>query len=73
MSEPAGSQRDERRGRIEPEEMVMFLERDQLMSDRRRPLPPAEIGTRAQVALWALRIFVLIIGLMVIYTFCAQL
>jgi hypothetical protein len=73
MSEPTGSRRDPRRGRIEPEEMVMFLERDQLMSDRRRPLPPAEIGTRAHVALWALRIFVLIVGLMVIYTFCAQL
>ena len=55
------------------EEMIMFLERDQLMSDRRRPLPPAEIGTRAHVALWTLRIFVLIVGMMVIYTFCAQL
>jgi hypothetical protein len=55
------------------EEMIMFLERDQLMSDRRRPLPPAEIGTRAHVALWTLRVFVLIVGLMVIYTFCAQL
>ena len=55
------------------EEMIMFLERDQLMSDRRRPLPPADIGPRAHVALWTLRIFVLIVGLMVIYTFCAQL
>jgi hypothetical protein len=62
-----------RRAPIEPEEMVMFLERDQLMSDRRRPLPPATIGRRAHIALWALRIFVLIVGLMVIYTFCAQL
>jgi hypothetical protein len=55
------------------EEMIMFLERDQLMSDRRRPLPPADIGPRAHVALWTLRIFVLIVGAMVIYTFCAQL
>jgi hypothetical protein len=55
------------------EEMVMFLERDQLMSDRRRPLPPVEIGVRTHVALWTLRIFVLIVGAMVIYTFCAQL
>jgi hypothetical protein len=59
--------------RIEPEEMVMFLERDQLMEDRRRPLPPAAVGRRAHAALWALRIFVLIVGAMVIYTFCAQL
>jgi hypothetical protein len=55
------------------EELVMFLERDQLMSDRRRPLPPADVGARAHVALWTLRIFVLIVGAMVIYTFCAQL
>ena len=51
----------------------MFLERDQLVADRREPLPPVQIGTRAHVALWTLRIFVLIIGAMVIYTFCAQL
>jgi hypothetical protein len=58
---------------VEPEEMILFLERDQLMSDRRRPLPPADVGRRAHAALWALRIFVLIVGAMVIYTFCAQL
>jgi hypothetical protein len=55
------------------EEIVMFLERDQLMADRRRPLPPAGIGRRAHAALWVLRIFVLVVGAMVIYTFCAQL
>jgi hypothetical protein len=55
------------------EEMVMALERDQLSSDRRRPLPPAHLGARGEAGLWALRIFVLIVGLMVIYTFCAQL
>ena len=55
------------------EEMVMFLERDQLVADRRRPLPPADIGRRADLALWTLRIFVLIVDLMVIYTFCAHL
>jgi hypothetical protein len=57
----------------EDEEMVMFLERDQLVADRRQPLPPANIGRGAEAALWALRIFVLIVGLMVIFTFCAQL
>ena len=55
------------------EEMVMNLERDQLVADRRRPLPPADIGPRAAAALWTLRIFVLIVGLMVIYTFLEQL
>lgn len=51
----------------------MFLERDQLVADRRQPLPPANIGRRAAGALWALRIFVFVVGLMVIFTFCAQL
>jgi hypothetical protein len=55
------------------DEIVMFLERDQLVADRRRPLPPANIGRRAELALWTLRIFVLLVGLMVIFTFCAQL
>jgi hypothetical protein len=72
MSEPREQQHQDRDD-DDGEEMVMFLERDQLMSDRRRPLPPAEIGPRAHVALWTLRIFVLIVGLMVIFTFCAQL
>ena len=55
------------------EEMVMFLERDQLVADRQRPLPTARMSPRSHVALWTLRIFVLIVGAMVIYTFCAQL
>lgn len=50
----------------------MFLERDQLSADRHQPLPPAAVGRRAHLALWTLRIFVLIVGAMVIYTFCAQ-
>ena len=55
------------------EELVMFLERDQFVADRLRPLEPASIGRPAQVALLALRIFVLIVGAMVVYTFVAQL
>jgi hypothetical protein len=66
-------QTDEQQRAEYDEEMVMFLERDQLVADRRRPLPRAAIGTRAAVALWTLRIFVLIVGAMVIYTFCAKL
>lgn len=60
-------------GDEQEEELVMFLERDQLAAGRHRPLPPAPIGRRAHLALWTLRIFVLIVGAMVIYTFCAQL
>lgn len=55
------------------EELVMFLERDQFVADRQRPLEPANIGGRARAALLALRIFVLIVGAMVVYTFLAQL
>lgn len=55
------------------EDLVMFLERDQFVADRQRPLEPANIGGRARGALLALRIFVLIVGAMVVYTFLAQL
>jgi len=55
------------------EELVMFLERDQLVRDKSRPLPRAKLSPRASAALWALRVFVLVVGAMVIYTFFAQL
>jgi hypothetical protein len=55
------------------EGLVMFLEPDQLVSDRSRPVPRARLSRRANVALWALRVFVLVVSAMVIYTFIAQL
>lgn len=55
------------------EEMVMFLERDQLVADRRHPRGPAALSRSAKVGLWSLRIFAFIVGAMVIYTFLAQL
>jgi 4-hydroxybenzoate polyprenyltransferase len=55
------------------EELVEFLERDQLVEDKRRPLPRAELSRRAQVALWALRVFCLVLSAMVVYTFFAGL
>jgi hypothetical protein len=57
----------------EEEPLVEFLERDQLTADRSRPLARARISRRASAAMWALRIFVLIVGAMVIYTFIAHL
>jgi hypothetical protein len=57
----------------EYEETVNHLERDQLVSGRRVHLPAAHLGGAAQVGLWALRIFVLVVSVMVIYTFIAQL
>ena len=32
-------------------------------------MPPARLGPRARAALWALRIFTVVVGAMVIYTF----
>ncbi len=55
------------------EELFMALERDQLVAGRHRALAPARLSARARGALWALRIFVLLVGAMVIYTFFAQL
>ncbi len=62
-----------RSGPSEDEETIMYLERDQLVSGRRIHVPAAKLGAAAQVALWALRIFVLVVSAMVIYTFIAQL
>ncbi len=51
----------------------MFLEPDQLVSDRSRPVERAQLGRAANLGLWALRVFVLVVSFMVIYTFIAQL
>ena len=59
--------------RDDEEDLVMFLEPDQLVVDKSRPVPRAEISGRANAALWALRIFVLVVSAMVIYTFVSQL
>ena len=55
------------------EQLIMFLERDQLVSDRSIPVPPARLSRRARAALWLLRIFALIVTFMVIYAFVSQL
>lgn len=55
------------------DEPAMFLERAQLVSDRRIAVPPARLSGRAQAGLWMLRTFALVVGFMVIYTFVAQL
>jgi hypothetical protein len=59
-------------GRSE-DELIMNLERDQLVAETSRPVPRARLSTRATTLLWALRAFVVIVGLMVIYTFIDQL
>jgi uncharacterized membrane protein YidH (DUF202 family) len=56
-----------------PEEMVGYLERDQLEEVMDTRLPRARLGVWASVGLWALRVFVVIVGAMVVYTFIARL
>lgn len=55
------------------DELVMFLEPDQLVIDKARAVPRARLSRRQRAALWALRVLVVILGAMVIYTFFAQL
>jgi len=55
------------------EEMIDHLERDQLVAETFRPVAPAHMSTNAVAALWSLRVFAVIVSLMVIYTFIADL
>jgi hypothetical protein len=55
------------------QELVEFLERDQLVMDTSRPLGRMALSRRMIVGLWALRVFVTVVSLMIIYTFVSQL
>jgi hypothetical protein len=55
------------------EDLVDFLEPDQLAVGRSRPVSRYPLTTKTRVWLWALRVFVLVVSAMVIYTFFAQL
>ena len=57
----------------EDEELVLYLERDQFVADTSQPVPPAVLGRRTRIALWSLRVFVLVLSAMVIVTFIAAL
>jgi hypothetical protein len=57
----------------EPEEFVGYLERDQLETETDKPLAPAQLSARTKAGLWALRVFVLVVSVMVIFTFVSQL
>ena len=57
----------------ERQELVAYLESDQLVAERSRSLGRAYIGPHTNAGLWALRLFALVISAMVIYTFVAQL
>jgi hypothetical protein len=57
----------------EHEELIAYLESDQLTAERSRPLGRAVLSRRARAGLWALRVFTIVIGAMVVYTFISQL
>lgn len=52
---------------------LAYLEPEQLLSDRSRPLPRARLDRRASAGLWALRVWVVLLSAIVIYTFISQL
>ena len=54
------------------DELIMHLERDQFVAETSRPVPRAALSARAVAALWALRVFVVVVSIMVIYTFVAE-
>lgn len=55
------------------DELIMGLERDQFVIETSRPVPRATLTTGVVAALWGLRIFVTLVGAMVVYTFVSQL
>lgn len=61
-----------RQGRPE-DELIMDLEPDQFVAETSRPVSLAVLSARAKAGLWALRVFVVLVSLMVIYTFFHQL
>jgi hypothetical protein len=55
------------------EQLIEYLEPDQLVSDRAIPLARVQLSGRTRVALWLLRVFAVVLSAMVIYTFISQL
>jgi len=55
------------------DQLILHLERDQFVAETSRPVPRAHLGARTTVALWALRVFCVVVSLMVVYAFIAAL
>ena len=67
------SERDLQAQERAEDELIMHLERDQFVAETSRPVPRASLSARTSTGLWALRVFVILVSLMVIYTFVDQL
>ncbi len=69
MSRPSEPPAEYERDEVLPN----YLEADQLAAETSRPVPRAVLSRRAVAALWALRVFVVLVSVMVIYVFASQL
>lgn len=57
-----------------PDEILPnYLESDQLAAETSRPVPRARLSRKVTIALWVLRVFVVLASAMVIYVFIANL
>jgi hypothetical protein len=54
-------------------ELVEHLESDQLVAETMKPVERAQLSPLAIALLWALRVFVVVMGVMVVYVFVATL
>lgn len=54
-------------------ELIDGLEPDQLVENAAKPLPRMRVGAMGQFGFWVLRIFVLLVTALVVYTFVASL
>jgi hypothetical protein len=70
---PPVSEHELQRQERAEDELILHLERDQFVAETSRPVPRATLSPHTTAALWALRIFVVLVSLMVIYTFIDQL
>ena len=57
----------------QPEELIAYLESDQLVQERSHPVPRAKLSPRRRRMLWSLRVIGLALSAMVVYTFVSQL
>ncbi len=71
--DPAIAERDLQTQERFEDELIMHLERDQFVAETSRPVPRAMMSARVTAGLWALRVFVVLVSLMVLYTFIDQL
>ena len=54
-------------------QLVESLEPDQLVAAVAKPLPRLQLSRFVLIALWAVRLFVLLISVLVVYTFVVKL